>query len=126
MKAIFLLLVLAVPVLAQERRGRPSPAEETHAIPSREPAPERSRTNETTRTQSQGSGGSTPIAEKVDESPVLTHHEITLHGKALKYTATVAQMPILDASDETEAHMFFVAYTLDEATNAPAHRPLAF
>ena len=126
MKAIFLLLVLAVPVLAQERRGRPSPTEEAPATPSREQTPERSRTNETTRTQSQGSGGSTPIAEKVDETPVVTHHEITLHGKTLEYTATVAQMPILDASDETEAHMFYVAYTLDEATNTPGRRPLAF
>src|SRR5204863_9937563 len=43
-----------------------------------------------------------------------------------KYTPTVGQMPILDAAGEVEAHMFYVAYTLNSASNEPSRRPLAF
>ena len=55
---------------------------------------------------------------------MVTHHKITVGGKTLEYTATVAQMPINDASGETEAHISYFAYTLDHAD--PAHRPLTF
>ena len=55
----------------------------------------------------------------------VTHHEIQLNGKTLKYTATAAQLPIMNASGEVEAHMFYVAYTLDDVPNA-AKRPLTF
>src|SRR5262249_22139105 len=36
-----------------------------------------------------------------------------------------AQMPIMNASGETEAHIFYVAYTLDGVEN-PSKRPLTF
>lgn len=62
---------------------------------------------------------------EVDETPVVTKHSITVDGKTLNYTATVAQMPLKDASGETEAHIFYMAYTLDGATDA-AQRPLTF
>ena len=55
------------------------------------------------------------IGGEVDETPVVTHHSITLDGKTLNYTATVAQMPLKDAAGETEAHIFYMAYTLDVA-----------
>jgi len=57
---------------------------------------------------------------------VVTHHSITLDGKPLNYTATVAQMPLKDAAGETEAHIFYMAYTLDDVKDAAAHRPLTF
>ncbi len=63
-----------------------------------------------------------PIAEKVDETPVVTHHEIQINGKTLAYAATAAQMPILSPSGETEAHIFYIAYTLDGVTD-PSKRP---
>jgi carboxypeptidase C (cathepsin A) len=66
----------------------------------------------------------TPTAEKVDEKPIVTKHKITVGGKTLEYTATVAQMPLKDAAGETEAHVFYMAYTLDGAD--PAKRPLTF
>src|SRR5712692_9440715 len=62
----------------------------------------------------------TPPAE---EPPVITHHEITVGGKALKYTATVGMMPIKNREGETEARIFFMAYTLDNVGNR-ARRPL--
>jgi carboxypeptidase C (cathepsin A) len=52
----------------------------------------------------------TPVPE---ETPVITHHEINVRGKTLKYTATVGMMPIKNRDGETEARIFFMAYTLD-------------
>src|SRR5579863_3210662 len=48
-----------------------------------------------------------------EEKPVVTHHEIRVEGKVLKYTATAGTLPIKNADGETEAHIFFIAYTLD-------------
>ena len=64
------------------------------------------------------------VGGDIDETPVVTKHSINVDGKALNYTATVAQMPLKDASGETEAHIFYMAYTLDGAD--PAKRPLTF
>ena len=60
-----------------------------------------------------------------EEPPVVTHHEIRVNGKGLKYTATAGMMPIRDAKGETEAHMFFMAYTLDGLSDT-GRRPLMF
>src|ERR1043166_5519224 len=56
--------------------------------------------------------------------PVVTHHQITVEGKALKYTATAGRLPIKRADGKIEAEMFYVAYTLDGAD--AAKRPLTF
>ncbi|MFZ1702319.1 MAG: hypothetical protein WBO10_07790 [Pyrinomonadaceae bacterium] len=59
-----------------------------------------------------------------EEPPVVTKHSINVGGRQLNYTATTGFMPIKNAvSGETEAKIFFMAYTLD---NAPARRPLMF
>jgi carboxypeptidase C (cathepsin A) len=60
--------------------------------------------------------GSTPKVVKWDMNeapPVVTHHEITLNGKPLRYTATVGRLPIKDLTGNIDAEMFYVAYTLD-------------
>src|SRR6185312_13905447 len=62
---------------------------------------------------------------ETDEEPVGTHHHIRLGGEELKYTATAGLMPIRDAKGETEARIFFMAYSRDEAGPA-ASRPLLF
>src|SRR5229473_4796722 len=64
------------------------------------------------------------VGGDVDETPVVTKHSIQLNGKTLSYTATAAQMPLKDVSGETEAHIFYVAYTLDGAD--ATKRPVAF
>jgi carboxypeptidase C (cathepsin A) len=56
---------------------------------------------------------------------VVTHHSVTVRGKTINYTATVAQMPLKNPAGETEAHIFYMAYTLDGVSNA-AKRPLTF
>ena len=56
--------------------------------------------------------------------PVVTHHQVTVSGKALKYTATAGRLPIKRPDGKIEAEMFFVAYTLDG--QEAAKRPLTF
>lgn len=56
--------------------------------------------------------------------PVATHHQITVDGKQLKYTATTGRLPIKRPDGKIEAEMFYVAYTLDGQD--AAKRPLTF
>ncbi len=56
--------------------------------------------------------------------PVITHHQATLNGKALSYTATAGRLPIKREDGKIEAEMFFVAYTVDGQDSGK--RPLTF
>ena len=56
--------------------------------------------------------------------PVVTHHQVSLDGKVLKYTATAGRLPIKRGDGKIEAEMFFVAYTLDGQD--AGRRPLTF
>jgi carboxypeptidase C (cathepsin A) len=56
--------------------------------------------------------------------PTVTHHQITVDGKLLRYTATAGRLPIKRDDGKIEAQMFYVAYTLDGQD--PAKRPLTF
>jgi carboxypeptidase C (cathepsin A) len=61
----------------------------------------------------------------VSEVPaVVTHHQITIDGKLLKYSATAGRLPIKRGDGRIEAEMFYVAYTLDGQDSAK--RPLTF
>ncbi|HYL92100.1 MAG TPA: peptidase S10 [Alphaproteobacteria bacterium] len=61
--------------------------------------------------------------EAPETPPSVTHHEIHVGGKTLRYTATTGLMPLRNVEGEVEAHIFYIAYTLD---GAPAGRPLTF
>jgi carboxypeptidase C (cathepsin A) len=62
--------------------------------------------------------------DMADVPPVATHHQITINGKPLKYTATAGRLPIKRGDGRIEAEMFYVAYALDGQD--PAGRPLTF
>jgi carboxypeptidase C (cathepsin A) len=67
----------------------------------------------------------TSAAQK-DEPPVVTKHTARVAGRTLNYTVTTGYMPIRHAvSGETEARIFYMAYTLDGVTE-PKSRPLMF
>lgn len=68
-----------------------------------------------------------PVKENVveEERPVLTVQEIHIGGKTLRYRVTTGMMPIKGETGETEASIFFMAYTLENAGDA-AKRPLMF
>jgi carboxypeptidase C (cathepsin A) len=56
--------------------------------------------------------------------PIVSHHQMTVNGRALSYTATTGRLPIKRGDGKIEAEMFFVAYTLDG--QEAAKRPLTF
>ncbi len=63
-------------------------------------------------------------AELLDEKPSITKHSIRAGGRTLNYTVTTGYMPVRnERTGETEAKIFYMAYTLD---NAAAKRPLMF
>ena len=59
------------------------------------------------------------------DDPIVTHHQINLHGQTLAYTARAGFLSIRDEQQTTHARMFYVAYTLDQPATAPP-RPLIF
>jgi carboxypeptidase C (cathepsin A) len=59
------------------------------------------------------------------EAPIVTRHQITVGGKTLAYTVTTGKLPLKSETGETEAEIFFMAYTLDGVANR-ATRPLMF
>jgi carboxypeptidase C (cathepsin A) len=75
-----------------------------------------------------------PTAEKAVESkpqaevqPVQTHHTLHVNGQTLNYTATAGMMPLKNDKGETEANIFFMAYTLDQPEGKrDSKRPLMF
>jgi len=118
---------------AQARQGRGQQAQSTQQTQQSE------QENVATRPQAQpvqtpafpGRGGRGGIAGPgpaiggpIDETPVVTHHSVNVNGKTIHYTATVAEMPLKNASGETEAHIFYMAYTEDGQD--PAKRPVTF
>lgn len=77
-------------------------------------------TTETPATSSQRPATPPPV----EEQPVVTKHSARIGGKQVNYTVTTGFMPIRNAvSGETEARIFYMAYTMD---NPPAKRPLMF
>jgi carboxypeptidase C (cathepsin A) len=58
------------------------------------------------------------------EKSSVTHHELMMGGKSLKYTATAGTLLIRDEEDKAYGSMFYVAYTLDGAD--PVTRPVSF
>ncbi len=71
-------------------------------------------------------GAATPNQkfDMTEAPPVITHHQMTIGGKLLHYTATTGRMPIKTEEGKIEAEMFYVAYTLDG--EQPGSRPLTF
>jgi carboxypeptidase C (cathepsin A) len=99
-------------VRRQPPAQQPTPSPQTLASPAGSSAP-------------QPRGPQERPSPSVEEPPVVTHHEIRVGGRSLRYTATVGMMPLKNREGETEARIFFMAYTLDDAGNR-ARRPLTF
>ena len=60
-----------------------------------------------------------------EEPPVVTRHETRIGGKLVKYTVSTGTLPLKSEAGETEARIFFMAYTADRPGPA-AQRPLMF
>jgi carboxypeptidase C (cathepsin A) len=65
-------------------------------------------------------------ATEPEQPPVVSRHTVRVGGRVLNYTTTTGFMPIRNAvSGDTEARLFYVAYTLDDPP-AGQKRPLMF
>ena len=62
--------------------------------------------------------------DMTEVAPIVTHHQISMNGRVLRYTATAGRLPIKREDGKIEAEMFFVAYTLDGQD--AGRRPLTF
>jgi len=123
---MFAVLLLALALFAQAPDGQGQGRRQGGQTPGQQPT----TTTQTTTTQQPGAGqtGQRPQGAPTpspEEPPVVTHHSITVGGKELRYTATTGMMPIKNRDGETEARMFFVAYTLDGVENR-SQRPMTF
>ncbi|HYM60702.1 MAG TPA: peptidase S10 [Thermoanaerobaculia bacterium] len=141
--------VLALPILAQQstepqrppqHRSTQTPpstpaaaaaAAEPEAAPrAREPErqqPARTEPERSEQAQQGGPGGATNTTFHFDmkeTAPSVTHHEVTVSGHTLRYTATAGRLPIKNGEGVTEALMFYVAYTVDGSE--AGKRPLTF
>jgi carboxypeptidase C (cathepsin A) len=104
----------------ESRKEQPSPA----------PSTAESKPAESTAKPAEPAKPESPESDKEEHydvaevPPVVTHHQLSLNGKTLAYTATAGRLPIKRGDGKIEAEMFFVAYTLDGQD--AAKRPLTF
>ena len=147
MRSPFLALAAACALLAvsfaQQANSQQTNPQQTSSPKSqnqkKQPAQASTDSSENAATKSETSSDQKPPAPQADKekdkdkeehydmtevSPVATHHQITVDGKALKYTATAGRLPIKRGDGRIEAEMFYVAYTLDGQD--AAKRPLTF
>jgi carboxypeptidase C (cathepsin A) len=131
--AVVLLIALAT-AQQQEQSTEPTPDSARQAAQKNKKAsataPDKSAENakpETKPAEPSKSEEATDKEEHYDVSevpPVVTHHQISINGKMLSYTATAGRLPLKRGDGKIEAEMFFVAYTLDGQD--AAKRPLTF
>ena len=139
----FLLAVsalLAMPSLAQQTNENKAPSEQQQKKAAKQPSaqkatetkkPDEATAKTTEPAPSQPEPKAADDKDKKEEhfdmtevAPIVTHHQITVDGKTLKYTATTGRLPIKRGDGKIEAEMFFVAYSLDGQD--AAKRPLTF
>jgi carboxypeptidase C (cathepsin A) len=139
MRSVSLLAVavtLAVATTAQqatEKQQPPTSSEQQQqnkqaAKPYAEKKPEApakpSEPPPTTSEQKPGEEKKEEHYDMTEVAPVVTHHQMTLAGKTVKYTATAGRLPIKRADGKIEAEMFFVSYAVDG--QEVSKRPLTF
>jgi carboxypeptidase C (cathepsin A) len=137
--AITIAAVLAAPIAAQQasenKEQTPQSQQQQKKVAaqkqSQQPKPEESsaKTAEPTPPQPEPKAGEDKDKKEehydmTEVAPVVTHHQITVDGKTLKYAATAGRLPIKRGDGKIEAEMFFVAYTLDGQETSK--RPLTF
>ncbi len=104
----FALTLSLLPLRAQETRN-PEPAR-SQTQPAPVPSGDPHKDNE-----------NAPVPP---EKTSVTHHEVALGGRNLRYTATAGTLIIRDEEDKPYGSMFYVAYTLDGAEAKT--RPVSF
>jgi carboxypeptidase C (cathepsin A) len=142
--AILLALVLATPVVAQqqndnqqaaqpaaaqkkqpkEKASEQKPDQKIEQKPEAKPAEPETKSATPQPDAKPGDDKKEEHFDMTEVAPVVTHHQTSVDGKTLKYTATAGRLPIKRGDGKIEAEMFFVAYTLDGQD--AAKRPVTF
>jgi carboxypeptidase C (cathepsin A) len=135
--AIFLFAAMTIPfAAAQQSQSQDTTTDTTKQAAAKKDkkqttpaaAPDKTAENgKPTEAPKADAGEATDKEEHYDVTevpPVITHHQISVGGRALSYTATTGRLPIKREDGKTEAEMFFVAYTLDGQD--AGKRPLTF
>src|SRR5438309_9376464 len=117
------------PSQPQQNQQQKKPQKQTEPTKEKEKKPEEpaQKVTEPSPNPPEGKPGDDKKEEHYDMTevaPMVTHHQTSVAGKALKYTATAGRLPIKRGDGKIEAEMFFVAYTLDG--QEAARRPLTF
>src|SRR3984893_9918517 len=113
----------------KEKKAKKNPetkTQEKKATPAAEKTPEASSPAEEPKAASPKPGTDKDKEEfdVAEVAPLVTHHQVTVDGKLLKYTATTGRLPIKRGDGKIEAEMFYVAYTLDG--QEAGKRPVTF
>jgi carboxypeptidase C (cathepsin A) len=134
--ALILAAMLVISVVAQQQQTPANAPPQQQSQPPKKPAkqpqqpkPEEQTVKpvEPTPAQPEPKASDDKKEEHFDMTevaPVVTHHQISLDGKTVKYTATAGRLPIKRGDGKIEAEMFFVAYSLDGQD--ASKRPLTF
>jgi carboxypeptidase C (cathepsin A) len=132
--ALILFAALTLSFAAAQQNDTPETTSENKAAATKKEkgkppaaAPDKAAENKPAEPPKPDAGEATDKEEHYDVAevpPVVTHHQATVGGKALTYTATAGRLPIKREDGKIEAEMFFVAYTLDGQDSAK--RPLTF
>lgn len=136
--AVLFLAVLTMPfAAAQQEQSQPTPTENSkppaakttkkqaqQAPPATPEKPAESGRPEPGKPESNEATDKEEHYDVSEVPPIITHHQATVNGKALNYTATTGRLPIKREDGKIEAEMFFVAYTLDG--QEAGRRPLTF
>ncbi len=134
--ALILAAMLAISVVAQQQQTPANEPPQQQSQPPKKPAkqpqqpkPEEpaAKPTESAPSQPEPKQGDDKKEEHFDMTevaPVVTHHQMSLDGKTVKYTATAGRLPIKRGDGKIEAEMFFVSYSLDGQD--ASKRPLTF
>jgi carboxypeptidase C (cathepsin A) len=113
-------LALSVSAIAQEKKpeAQPGTAQQKSSEPERE--------NPDARSHEPGNEGDHAAVNKPvpPETTSVTHHEMSLNGQAIHYTATAGNLIIKDEQEKPYGSIFYVAYTQDGADTRT--RPVTF
>ena len=135
--ALILAATLATSAIAQQQQASSNEQPQQQSQPPKKPAKQSqqpakqeeqaAKPTEPAPPQPEPKAGDDKKEEHFDMTeiaPVVTHHQISLDGKTLKYTATAGRLPIKRGDGKIEAEMFFVAYSVDGQD--ASKRPLTF
>jgi carboxypeptidase C (cathepsin A) len=108
---LYKYLLIATALMAAALYPLPVPAAQTPAAVEKE--------------KGAGKQGEPEKASAIAAKTAVTRHQVRIGGKEIAYTATAGELPVMNDAGETEAEIFYVAYSV-EKPDAAKRRPLLF